>query len=192
MEARKVQLKLFVSSPKELDPEAFVPVFHRFIREKVLDDMLIDVTDYAHVHEAPAVLLVGHGSDYALDFSGGRAGLLYSRKREAPKDAEACILDAVRRVLAAALKLEEEKSWKAPLAFRTDEIVFRLNDRLLAPNTAETFGQVEPVLRAALGKVYGDAASLSLDRVGGPKELFTVHVKAPKGASVAELFRRVT
>jgi len=189
MEARKVQIKFFIDSPKELDPDAFVPVFHRWIRDRVTDELLIDVTDYAHVPEAPAVLLVGHGSDYALDFAGGRAGLLYSRKREAPSDARECIVDAVRRALAACARLEEEKSFKEPLRFKADELLFRLNDRLLAPNTRETFAGVEPVLKGVLKDVYG--ADAALEHVGGPRELFSVRVRAPSAPGVGALLKRL-
>lgn len=192
MEARKVQIKLFVDAARDaaLDPDAFVPVFHRWIREKTVNDVLIDVTDYAHVHHAPAVLLVGHASDYALDFAEGRAGLLYSRKRDAPSDAAEAIVDALGRALFSCKKLEEEKSFRTPLRFRGDEILFRLNDRLRAPNTDETFAKVEPVLRSVFGKLYGSGASF--DRVGTSRELFTVRVKGNETAGVSELLKRIS
>lgn len=191
MEARKVQIKLFVDAKlgKELDPDAFVPVFHRWIREKALNDVLIDVTDYAHVRHAPAVLLVGHASDYAVDFAEGRPGLLYSRKRDAPSDAAEAVLDALRRALFSCKKLEEEKSFADPLRFRGDEILFRLNDRLLAPNTDATFANVEPVLRSVFGKLYSEGASF--DRVGTDRELFTVRVKANETHRVSDLLNRI-
>ena len=34
MEARKIQVKVFVESPKELDIDPIVPVFHDWIRKK--------------------------------------------------------------------------------------------------------------------------------------------------------------
>jgi hypothetical protein len=193
MKARKVQIKLFVEWPRELDFEPFVPAFHRFIQQKALDDMLVDVAQYGHVHEGPAVLLVGHGSDYALDFAEGRAGLLYSRKRDAPDDARACVADALRRALVAAKKLEEDKSLPEGLRFKTDELLFRLNDRLLAPNDSATFVTVEPVLKELLSKLFPDA-TLSLERKGTPKEIFTVSVKATDGkkATLSELLSRIS
>jgi hypothetical protein len=190
MEARKVQFKVFVESPAEVDVDAMVPVFHRWIREKAFDELLVDVTDYAHVPNSPALLLVGHGSDYAIDFSHGRAGLLYSRKREAPKDARDCVRDALRRTLVAATKLEEEKSLPKPIRFRGDELLFRLNDRLLGPNTAETFVSVEPVLRDVLGQLYA-GTPFSMERVGTPRELFSVRVLAPGAPGVAALRQRL-
>jgi hypothetical protein len=191
MEARKVQFKLFVEASAEVDVDAIVPVFHRWIREKAFDELLIDVTDYAHVPDAPALLLVGHGSDYAIDFSGGRAGLLYSRKREAPTDAIECVRDALRRALLATKKLEDERSLPKPLRFRGDELRFRLNDRLLGPNTPETMAAVEPVLRTVLTELYTGTA-FTLEQVGTPRELFTVEVKAPGAPGVAALLPRIS
>lgn len=191
MIARKIHIKLFVDGASDtLDPDPFVPVFHRFIRENTLKEVLIDVTDYAHVRHAPAVLLVGHASDYAIDFAEGRPGLLYIRKREAPADDAASITDALRRALLACARLEEEKSFERPLRFRTDEILFRINDRLHARNTDATFGEVKPLLEKTFGNVFTDG--VALERVGSARELFTVRVKAKSQASVTELLARVS
>ncbi|HEX7671454.1 MAG TPA: hypothetical protein VF395_17800 [Polyangiaceae bacterium] len=190
MEARKVQFKVFVASPAQVDVDPIVPVFHRWIREKAFDELLVDVTDYAHVPNSPALLLVGHGSDYAVDFSHGRAGLLYSRKRDWPKEARDCVRDGLRRALTAAVKLEEEKSLPKPIRFSGEELLFRLNDRLLGPNTAETFASIEPVLKDVLGQVYAGTA-FTMERVGTSRELFTVVVKAPGAPGVAALRQRM-
>jgi hypothetical protein len=190
MEARKVQIKLFLDGASDsLDPDPFVPVFHRWIRENTLNEVLVDVTDYAHVLHAPAVLLVGHGSDYAIDFAEGRPGLLYSRKREAPSGAVECVLDALRRTLLAAAKLEQETSLPFPVRFRTDEILFRLNDRLLAPNTEDTAAQVTPVVREAFGKAFDGA--LSFERTGSPRELLALRVKTGAKARASDLLARL-
>ena len=63
------------------------------------------LADLMRAPDAPALLLVGHGSDYAIDFAEGHAGLLYSRKREFPGDASATVKDAFVRALRAAKKL---------------------------------------------------------------------------------------
>jgi len=190
MEARKVQLKVYLESPREVDVDPIVPVFHDWISKKALGELLIDVTDYAHVKGGPALLLVGHGSDYAVDFGEGRPGLLYSRKRDAPAGAVECVLDAFRRAFGACRKLEEEKSLPVPLRFRTDELLFRVNDRLLAPNTKENVAAVEPVLREALAKVYA-GADITLESEGSPRELLTLRVKAPGAPRVDGLLARL-
>ena len=190
MQAQKPQVKFFFATPAVVDVAPLVPVFHSWIQHKVLDELLIDVTEYGHVHQAPALLLVGHGSDYAVDFGEGRAGLLYSRKRGAPEDPVECVLDAFRRALAACKKLEEERSLKEPIRFLTDEVLFRFNDRLRAPNTKETFDAVLPTLRAAVSKVYAHE-SPAFEHVGSPRELFSVHVRATGAPAVSELLRRI-
>jgi hypothetical protein len=191
VKARKVQIKLFIDTPRDLNPDPIVPVFHRWIQESALGEMLMDVAQYGHVHQGPAVLLVGHASDYAIDFAEGKAGLLYSRKREAPSDAAECVKDALRRALAAAKKLEEDKTLPAPVRFRGDELLFRLNDRLLAPNDAETLSSVEPVLKGVLSEVFGAAPTIR--QQGTTRELFTVSVAAPNGKAptVSELLSRI-
>jgi len=191
MEARKVQVKVFIESPKAVDIEPMVPVFHDWIRTDALGELLIDVTEYGHVHNGPALLLVGHGSDYCVDFAEGRAGLLYSRKRAAPADATECVLDAIRRALFAAKKLEGEASLPTPVRFRGDELTIRLNDRLRAPNDKATFASVEPVLRASLAKVYG-ATAFTIESFGEPRDLFGVRVKAPGAPGVSELLARIS
>lgn len=190
MEARKVQVKLFIDSPKEVDVDPIVPVFHDWIRQKALDELLIDVTDYAHVHQAPALLLVGHGSDYAIDFAEGHTGLLYSRKREFPGDAEATVKDAFARALKAAKRLENEGSLPTPIRFRGNEILFRVNDRLLGPNTDETAKAVVPVVEKVLRDLYGSTA-FTVERIGGPRELFTLRIEATGVDGIDALLSRV-
>jgi len=190
MEARKVQIKFFIDSPADVDVAPIVPVFHDWIRQNAFDELLIDVTEYGHVPEAPALLLVGSASDYAIDFADGRPGVLYSRKRQAPSDLEACILDALRRALAAAKRLEQEPSLPAKIRFRGDELVLRLNDRLRAPNTPRTLAAVEPVLRAALAVLYAGIA-FRIEPVGEPRDLFGVRVTAPGAPGVSDLLARI-
>ena len=190
MDARKIQVKVFIQSPAELDIDPIVPVFHDWIRKNTLEELLIDVTDYGHVHQGPALLLVGHASDYCIDFAEGRAGLFYSRKRQAPGDFAECVTDAIRRAFFAAKKLEGESSLQDPIRFRGNELLIRINDRLLAPNTKETVREVEPVLREVLSKVYPDS-SYTLEPVGTPRDLFGMRVLAPKAPSVTDLLARI-
>ena len=67
MELQHVNVKLFVEGTLQVDPERFIEVFHRWIREHTLDEMLIDIADYRHVPAGPSVLLVGFEADYSLE-----------------------------------------------------------------------------------------------------------------------------
>jgi hypothetical protein len=175
METLKVQVKLF--SRGTPDVPGYAAVFQRWIRDHVLDELLIDVVDYSHVPEGPAVALIGHESDYVLDRAGGKLGLLYAAKRNLSSAGDA-FLRAIKRAMKASLLLERDPGPKTRLDFRSDEILLRIADRLNAPNTDETFERLAPVLRDALSRVY-EATPFTLTRVGSPRELFSVTVHAP-------------
>ena len=190
MSLGKIQAKVFIESPSDVDVTPLVPVFHEWIQKNALGELLVDVTEYGHVHHGPALLLVGHESDYVVDFADGRAGLVVNRKRATAADPETAVLDAVRRVLAAARRLEGE-AVTPPIRFRGDELLLRVNDRLAAPNTKETYASLEPAFRTALKKVYGDTP-FTLEHTGSERELFSVRVTAKGAPGVAALLGRIS
>ena len=77
--AAKLQVKLYAEDTT-LDGEAYIPLFHGWIRDSAMPELLIDVADYRHVPDGPGVALIGHESDYFLDFQDGRPGLLCALK----------------------------------------------------------------------------------------------------------------
>ena len=109
---------------------------------------MIDVANYAHVPKGPGVALIGHGNDYFIDEGEGRLGLLYSRKRGAPAPGAAARRSSSRRTLHAASLLERDLALAGKIKFATDELLFRINDRLAAPNTDATFAALKPELEA--------------------------------------------
>jgi hypothetical protein len=189
MEAHKLQLKIYlVPEPaKSLEVEAFVPVFHRWIKQRSLPELTIDVASYAHVPEGPGVVLIGHGSDYFMDEGEGRLGLLHNRKRAgfAPDER---LADLARRTFYAASLLEREPTLEGKVRFATNELLFRVNDRLLAQNDEATFAALSPELEAFGRKVFGGSCDLA--RVGGPKDLFAVRLTTATSAPLATLLER--
>jgi hypothetical protein len=181
--ASKLQLKLFIDGDVP-HADRFIPVFHDWIKHHKLPELLIDVANYAHVPKGPGVALIGHEADYFIDDTDGHAGLLYSRKREAPA-AEARLADAWRRVLNAAVLLE--KAFDGKLRFRTDELLFRINDRLKAPAGEATFVEVRPELDAACAKLFGGH---KLALVGGAKQLFSVKITTDGKSDLATLLAK--
>ena len=163
--AERVQLKLFVKdeAPKA---ESLIPVFHSWITEQRLDELMIDVADYSHVFEGPGVVLVGHESDYYFDEHNGRPGILYSRKRGFAGDLEARLRDALDRVQQAAKMLREQMK----LDFDAHEMLLRVPDRLHAPNDDATFEQLE----AIAARVFEGAA---IERVTGRGEPLSARIR---------------
>jgi len=187
--AQKLQLKIYAHPAPELDSKNLVPVFHDWIKHHVLPELLVDVTSYDHVPEGPKILLVGHGSDYALDEGEGRLGLLYSRKRGqlAP---EARLGDCFRRAVFAATLLEKEPRLEGKLTFRTDTFLFRINDRRLAPNQPATFEQIRPELEAFSRRLF-EGGTVSLEHTGSPRQLFGVRIETTAAPPLSALLERL-
>jgi hypothetical protein len=144
------------------------------------------VADYAHVPQGPGVVLIGHQSDYYLDVADDRPGLLYSRKRGFEGSFEAGIKDAFRRTLEACKHLEDEST--LGLRFATDELLFRVQDRLNAPNEDATYEVYEPALKRTVSAFFG--GDPSLERLGSHREPFTVRIRTGANGSVADALAR--
>jgi hypothetical protein len=195
MQAHKLQLKILADAEvvagggAGVTPETFIPVLHGWIKNRVLAEMMIDVANYAHVPNGPGVVLIGHACDYFVDETGGRIGLLHSRKRSAPEPADR-LADAFRRTLHAAALLEAEPALAGKLHFRANQLLFWINDRLAAPNTAATLAAVKPELDALCGRLF--AGSFELTPAGGdPRGLFGVKIVSSDPADLTTLLGRL-
>lgn len=187
MQSNRLSVKIYAETSAPFDH--FIPVFHRWIREKALDELVIDVADYGHVSDGPGVLLVGHESDYFWDLSEGRAGVIYTRKRDAPAP-EVRLADAVRRAVNAARLLEREPSLHG-LRFKTDELLVRALDRLHAPADAAGFAELKAELEPLAARLY-PGARISVERDGEPRDPLSARIRASAGeSSLDELFSRL-
>jgi len=187
MEAQKLQVKIYAQNPPA--PDQLVPVFHRWIRERVLDEQAMDVADYEHVHHGPGVVLIGYAFDYYWDLGEGRPGLVYARKRDAPPPATR-IVDAVRRALVGCKVLEQEATLSG-LTFRTDELLVRLPDRLHAPVTELGYSAFHAELRPLAEELFA-GEKITIERVGGERDMLGARIKAASAGSVADLLARVS
>jgi hypothetical protein len=169
-----VRVKIFAQDSGGVDLGAAIPVFHRWIQDRVCPEMLIDVADYRHVPGGPGVMLIGHEANYSLDFAKGRLGLLYSRKK-AGGDAQENLAQAYDAAITACARLEQEPAFAGKLKFSA-ECEFSINDRLLAPNREDTYLALKPEFDRFFTKVWG-AGDYSLEHRGEPRELFRVAVK---------------
>jgi len=185
IEARRIAVKLFFDGapPAPADARA---LFHRAIRDRLLDEVLIDVADYSHVHHGPGVVLVGHAANYSLDSDEGRPGLTCARKRDEPADFAARLSTATRATLAACHLIERETSAR----FRTDEILFRINDRLHAPNDASTFALVLPFLEQLCVRLFSTEKA-TIAPSGDSKTPFGARATVARAPSLDELLARI-
>ena len=188
MEAFKISVKLFVEKDTFGHAE-FVPVFHRWIQEHVLDDHLaIDVADYAHVPAGPGSLLVTHEANIHMDRTEDRLGLLYFRKQPLPGTFRDRLKAVILNTIKLAAKLEQEPGFEGRLKFSTSELLVRINDRLNAPNTPATFAAIKGDLDAVASDLFGGMGSV--EYVIAAKQLFTVKVSGPSTASASDLYAK--
>ena len=191
MEAlQRFSLKIYADPPEAVAPQAVIPVFHRWIRERAGSELLIDVADYTHLVDGPHVLLVAHEANYAIDGSGGRIGLSYTRKQRAGGSLADRLSAGMRALLAAGLRLQQdpEAMPDGRFAFRGDEIAVVANDRLLAPNTVEAAAELRKPVSTLADRLFGDGCRVeplaASDRIG-------FSLKATTPASLDTLLSRL-
>ena len=185
-----LNIKIFAEAETSIDAGYAIPIFHRWIQESLLDELLIDVADYRHVPAGPGVLLIGHEANYSLDFEGGLLGLLYNRKQEASGVFRDKLLQAYGSALSAANRLENEAAFANKLRFDAGHCEMIVNDRLLAPNTEESWGTIRPALTDFFDGLFG-ANAYSLEHVGEPRERLRAQLKTHRPIPVSALLDSV-
>ena len=187
MNVQHINVKVFIEDPETVQLADYGAVFNTWIQKRALEELLIDVADYLHVHHGPGIMLIGHEADYSLDNRGGRLGLLYNRKAQLEGTTQEKLAQAVRAALTATQLLEKENGLK----FNSQEIQVIVNDRLLVPNTSETFESLEPDLRTFFIRLY-NSAEYSLDHNADPRERFTVNVKTESRVDIESLIKNLS
>lgn len=167
-----INVKVFARPGSTVEWHNLIPVFHRWIRESAMPELLIDVADYAHVPGGPGVMIIGHEAFYSVDNRQNRLGLLYNRRTPFEGSARDAIEYAYERAVAAARKLEQEPELGGSLQFDDRNVEVWANDRLLAPHTPETFAELEAEVSGLLKARFG--ASPVLERSTDPRDLARV------------------
>ena len=179
MDLQHVNIKIPVQGDLNVPAERFIGIFHNWIKDDTLDELLIDVADYRHVPAGPGVMLIGHEADFSMDHAGNRWGLRYNRKAPLPGSNEDRFHQALKSAAHACCLLESELAKDGPLTFSRKEFELFINDRALAPNTPETYAACKPQLEAFVQSVLGHG-EFNLTHVGDSRTLFRVTVTASK------------
>ena len=165
-----INVKVFAMANPDLVLADAIPVFHQWIRDGVMPELLIDVADYLHVPEGPGILLIGHEANYSLDERDGRVGLLYNRKAALEGTFQSRLKQAHEAALAACERLEKDPAFGGKLKFDRSQLEVFVNDRLLAPNTEETWQALKPEIE----KYFAGA---KIAHTGEPRDLFRVSLQ---------------
>jgi hypothetical protein len=162
MNIQRFCLKFFAASSTQVDDAIFIDIFHEWIRLKRLSGVLLDVADYRHVPDGPGIMLISHEVNFAMDYAGGRFGLLAQRKLGPGETHQVRLLDLVRATLSFGALLEVDPRLAGRLRLEAGRFHYMSNDRLLAPNTEAAFAALRPDLEAVATLIYPDRpASIS-------------------------------
>ncbi|MXX24149.1 MAG: hypothetical protein F4Z82_01705 [Caldilineaceae bacterium SB0668_bin_21] len=180
-----------------IDVEDFIPVFHRWIRENVVpNELLLDVADYKHIVDGPAILLVGHEADYVVDLTDAKPGLMYVRKRDAGSDLSEALGTTLSQALNGVKLTESDVELKGKLKLRTDAATIVLLDRLNYANAANGDG-ADTAAAAALSQISDNLAPIfgddtTVTRVANdPREPLTFELSAPSAPDVDTLLSQL-
>lgn len=184
---KRLSVKLYATADSDIQPAKVMPIFQRWIQEDALEGLLIDVVDYKHVHHGPGIILIGHEGDYGLDFSEGRAGLLFTLKQNTYETLIEAVRDSFRLAVIAAEKLASETG----IEFDYSELKITLLDRLNARNTKETFSTVESQLNAFASRVLDGEVSVTSANED-PRDPFAVTVQVEQAPSADTLLEKLS
>jgi hypothetical protein len=187
----RIGLKLFVKDGTQIQPRELVPIFHGWIQTGAIDQHVIDVADYAHLHEGPGVVLVAHEGNFALDYGGGRLGLLYYRKQPAEGPLPARLAAVCRILVKAATLLEGDPALAGRIRFRGEELELVANDRFLAPSSDEAFDAMRLALSPLVARLY-PATPWAITRNPDSRERLTLTIRAARPTTLAALADRLT
>src|SRR5580704_3214712 len=112
IQLQHVNVKLFASDGASVDLEPLIPIFHGWIRDRVFEEMLLDVADYRHVPNGPGMTVIGLQANYSVDNTDGRLGVRYNRKAALEGTNGERLRQAAHAALSCFQRLEAEPSLK--------------------------------------------------------------------------------
>jgi len=138
MDLHKFGIKFFAADAERIDILKLINVYHRWIQQHALEDLLIDVADYSHVPGGQGVMLIAHEGNYALDETGRQRGVVYYSKQKLSGELTERIAHVARKALQAAQLMRDDAEIEGKLKLPGNRLEFFANDRLVAPKTDAT------------------------------------------------------
>ncbi len=188
MELQKLSVKFFVEQPNAVPLTDFIEIFHGWIQ--ATDGIYHDVADYSHMQAGPGIVLVANDANLHIDETGGRRGLLYSRKAPLSGTNQEKLRTVFRLALENCRKLEEEPALRGKIRFTANEAAISLNDRLLGPNTEESFQELKSDVEPFAKQLFGDA-EVSFERDEDPRQRLNVHLKTSAAVDLRKTLDRL-
>lgn len=184
MDLQKLTVKFFTAPPDTVPLTDFIEIFHGWIQ--ATDGVYHDVADYSHMQSGPGIVLVAQHANLHIDETGGRRGLLYCQKAPLTGSNQEKLRMVLRAALENCRRLEREPALKGKLKFSGDEVWLSVNDRLAAPNDAETFQTLKPELEFAAAELFRPAKP-AISHTQNARQRFSVAIRTFKPLSLDAL-----
>ncbi|HLB30095.1 MAG TPA: hypothetical protein VJN91_01065 [Gammaproteobacteria bacterium] len=192
MELHRLGVKWLAEESAPLNLLDLIPVFHRWIQDHTLDNLLIDVAEYTHMHHGPGVLIIAHEGNYGYDETHGERGLVYYSKQPLPEtDLAARMAVVARKGLEACVCFSREANLGAQVTFPCNRLEIFANDRLQTPNTDaawEAFAQAAQTLAVRL---FPDQACKIERRSNDPRERLAAIIRTEQATGPEALVARL-
>jgi hypothetical protein len=188
MELQKINVKFFVAEADTVPLTAFIDLFHGWIQ--TTDGIYHDVADYSHMHAAAGIVLISSEANISIDETGNRRGLVYNCKRHLRGSHRERLREVFRAALENCRRLEQEPALNGQIKFLGNEALISINDRLLAPNSQESFEKMKPEIESFARTLYA-GEEIVLQREGDPRKRLSVHIKTARPASVDQLLNNL-
>jgi hypothetical protein len=177
MELQKISVKVFTAEPNEVPLTDFIDIFHSWIQ--ATDGVYLDVADYSHMQAGPGIVLVADDANVSIDETDRRRGLLYSQKSKLSGSNPEKLSTVLRSALKNCQRLEEEPVLSGKLRFSTNQIEILVNDRLVAPNTRETFEEIRPEIDFLARRLYSTTNFTLVKNQRDPRRRLSVTISTP-------------
>jgi len=186
MDLQQINIKVFVTEESTVNHTNFIKVFNRWMEEADSEDYL-NYADYSHVDAGPGVLLILKQANYSIDSAFHEPGFLYNRKHNVEGDNAEKIRQALAETLSKCELLEASEELENAIHFNGSDILFMINNRHIAPNTAETADAIQADLEPVLKQMYG-GDDFTIERTSeDARERFAVRISANSDKPISEL-----
>ena len=181
MDLQKLTVKFFTAAPDIVPLTDFIEIFHGWIQ--ATDGVYHDVADYSHMQSGPGIVLIAQQANVHIDETGGRRGLLYCQKAPLVGTNH----EKLRTVLHAALencrRLERDAALYGKIKFSGDEVSISVNDRLVAPNDAQTYQSLKPDLEQMATELFRPAKPI-ISHKQDTRQRFSVAIRTFESLSL--------
>jgi len=182
---QRIDLKVFLDAPNGVGYDPILTTFDRWRKETDAPQDWVDLADYAHMKQGPAVMMAGKRDNFAVDTNEPGAGVLVQTRKDLEGSLEDRFREAFRRHLELAQRLTSEPEWPAALSVRGGDWLIAVNDRLGFPNNDATDAALRGSVTAVLDGLFPDGYDLR--RETNPQNRFGYRVAAEGNPTLAAL-----